>query len=78
MNTDVDLIRKPNAAGGSLLWDVVFPLVIVAIPPGVFRLLGLVLRGVEGPGRRMSGPEIALMVGLQLLAMVAMAFVFAQ
>jgi hypothetical protein len=76
MSADFDLPRSPNAAGGSLLWDVVFPLVVVAIPPGVFRLMELVTRGFDGPGKRLPGTVLALMLGLQLLGMVAMAFVF--
>ena len=75
MTTDIKFHSNQETFAHSTFWDIFIPMVIVAVPSGAFKLLGLVANGLNQPGAIAPIPVIVAMVALQTLGIVAMAFV---
>ena len=56
-------------------WDFGIPFSIAAIPAGLFKLLGFVTEGLDKPGAEPSTWVLIVMMILQTLGIIAMAFV---
>ena len=75
MTTDIKFHSSPETFAHSTFWDIFIPMVIVAVPSGAFKLLGLVADGLDQPGAIAPTPVIVAMAALQTLGIVAMASV---
>jgi hypothetical protein len=56
-------------------WDIYVPFSIAAVPAGLFALLGLATKGLEKPRAEAGTWVIIVMIGLQILGIIAMSFV---
>ena len=75
-------VTFPDASAGppepfrlSPTWDICVPFSIAAIPAGLFTLLGFVSKGLDKPGAEPATWVIVVMVALETLGIIAMAFV---
>ena len=59
----------------SAKWDIYIPFSIAAIPAGLFTLLGFVTKGLDKPGAEPATWVIVVMLVIQTLGIIAMAFV---
>ena len=75
MITDIKSPSSPETLRYSTFWDIYIPIVIVAIPAGIFTLLGFITDGLDKPGAIAPLWVSVAMVVLQTLGIVAMAFV---
>jgi len=69
------LSNAPNAFRLSKLWDIYIPITIATVPAAIFKLLGLITRGLDNPGAQPSTLLIVAMIAVQTLGIIAMAFV---
>lgn len=70
------LANPPEPFCLSVKWDIYIPFTITAIPASLFALLGLVFKcAVNGPAGQTSTWLVKMIVVLQTLGIIAMAFV---
>lgn len=74
MPDDIDTRRRPETPGSAIVWDLVAPIIIAAIPFGAFRLIGLLTRGLDKPEAAAPRMMIAAIVVTQTIGIVALAF----
>lgn len=59
----------------SKLWDIFIPLMVTAVPTGLFQLLGFVTSDLDKPGSNPATWIILAMIGLETLGIIGMALV---
>jgi len=74
--TSLDALANPSEPFRlSPAWDIYIPFSIAAIPASLFTLLGFVTKGLDKPGAQTATWVIVMMLVLQTLGIIAMAFV---